>query len=458
MASPSLILVVTLVPWAPQAQGPAVQSGPESCPLVFGRLQEPEPAPPPVDPVAVQLEQLLRSVRDDPAPPDEDIRAAIAALGPSVAGPAVTVLATRLLDVVEGHQPQKLSIPQETLLLDALGRLPRDAVLGSVDRLLDADRGQQARAAAIRATAAVGAAADLPRLLELVGPRRDEPIPRKLDRALAWGVERLVRRDAATLEEIEDLWRELDDELLTTIVLALGRTEEPLVIEFLAEVLLWRPEHVRLVVPQIPLIGPSPEPATNAVLARQLRVLFDPRDAQTARPMMQALAVLQDFEATPLMIDLLRSESASLRDSAAWSLRELTSLPFPADHALWSNWYRRELEWFDHNETSLANRLDGANEALVAATIRDMAHRRLHRHDLADVLAETLDHASPEIRALACQALGQLRSERAVEALIRALGDKYDSVQTAAGAALRSITGRDLPATREAWVVAHARE
>jgi len=67
-----------------------------------------------------------------------------------------------------------------------------------------------------------------------------------------------------------------------------------------------------------------------------------------------------------------------------------------------------------------------------------------------EALTAALKDAAPAVKSKAAEALGAMKDNRAVEPLIEALGDKESAVREKA-AALRKITGQDIPGDVDRW-------
>jgi tetratricopeptide (TPR) repeat protein len=65
---------------------------------------------------------------------------------------------------------------------------------------------------------------------------------------------------------------------------------------------------------------------------------------------------------------------------------------------------------------------------------------------------QRLNHSNPDVRAREARQLGAVEAEWAVKPLIRQLDDQEDSVRKAAHQALKTITGKSLPANRSEWM------
>jgi HEAT repeat protein len=101
-----------------------------------------------------------------------------------------------------------------------------------------------------------------------------------------------------------------------------------------------------------------------------------------------------------------------------------------------------------------------ADEALAAligsgdVTMRGMALQALGRMKsgrAVDAASRALKDEAPEVRMQAADALSDAGDQKAVDALVGALGDEHWGVRAHAAAALRKLTGRDFGQDAERW-------
>lgn len=98
--------------------------------------------------------------------------------------------------------------------------------------------------------------------------------------------------------------------------------------------------------------------------------------------------------------------------------------------------------------------LDPKNDPFVRLTAA-RSLQRLHNPKVIDALLKSTEpdtESDPRVRAAACTALGQYAQTRVLQGLIRATDDDALSVNTAALASLKTLTGQDLPADPVEWV------
>ena len=196
-------------------------------------------------------------------------------------------------------------------------------------------------------------------------------------------------------------------------------------------------------------------PVADADLARDLAepIRWQLRSGETKLVQTAAMAVgrLGDEESIPLLITLLEEGSGGMRVHATRALEAITGVSLRDDPVRWSAWYERENLWFEENVDELFEQLDSQHEEVIFGAVRGLAKMRLHRDETAARLLALLDHDSPSVRRIACQALGQLGSRAAVPPLIDLLVDDDEGVAQSAWVALRWLTGLELPMDHAVW-------
>jgi HEAT repeat protein len=163
---------------------------------------------------------------------------------------------------------------------------------------------------------------------------------------------------------------------------------------------------------------------------------------------------LEDFDAADELVDLLESDERSVREASAWALGRLTGLAYQDDTQRWRAWLASEQAWLENEAPALIADLEHTDASRAIRCLGELSRRRYRRDELGAAMCVALDDERPEVRKLACTALARLGSKAVVPELIASLDDEDDEVTAAALAALRSITGMDLPAVSQVWKAA----
>ena len=93
--------------------------------------------------------------------------------------------------------------------------------------------------------------------------------------------------------------------------------------------------------------------------------------------------------------------------------------------------------------------------ARVVHALNALSARRYRRDLIAREMATALVDGRPEVRRMACAALGRLGSRAVLTDLVQCLRDDASIVKAEAWASLKRLTGADLPAEPEAWLRAY---
>lgn len=184
---------------------------------------------------------------------------------------------------------------------------------------------------------------------------------------------------------------------------------------------------------------------------RKLRSYCEGTDAGLQRIAASALARLGDDESCGAMIAMLDGKNTLTINSAEKALTQLTGLALGRNSKPWTKWREHETEWFETNYARLQEELASGEAGRVADAVRDLAGHRLFRHQAALAVLPLLGTADADLQRQGCIALGLLGSSRALPALLDKLEASDEGVRTAAHAALRKLTGLDLPPDVNAW-------
>ena len=336
----------------------------------------------------------------------------------------------------------------------ALGQLDRELVLTHVSSELAGTRENAVRRAAVQLIGSVGRANDLPLLLGLSLSEAETELDERMEPALRQALAAVFVRDPSSFAQLIDLRHITRRELYPVLVGAVGDAGDPAGLEFLGEVAFWRDDLLLEVMAEIRVLGPSSAELVNESMKGRLRSFLDEGQPAKCKAAMLALAALRDLEAISSLIELLGSESKVLADTAHWSLKNLTGLGLSPTQEAWSRWHQTELAWMLREKPHQFRQLRSNEAADVSSALREISTHPLARDELRAALPELLRNRWPAIRVLACRSLAEHHAEEAVPKLVWALEDRADEVSKAAHAALRSITGLDLPCDPAAWQAA----
>jgi HEAT repeat protein len=99
----------------------------------------------------------------------------------------------------------------------------------------------------------------------------------------------------------------------------------------------------------------------------------------------------------------------------------------------------------------LLEELQSEVPGVVLAAVTESLRHPLHRHLVADSIGPLLVHPDPSVARATCVAIGRLGSNRAVPWLLAALRQHDPELREYAAAALRRLTGLDLPPQHARW-------
>jgi HEAT repeat protein len=341
--------------------------------------------------------------------------------------------------LVEG-KPQRLSIQQETIILAALSRMPRELVRGCADRELTGATEERARVVACRVYGRIGGAYDVDLLFELACEADAEETTAALRAGFRDGLKHLLARpDVAA--EVERKWSSSPKALYEPTLLAMGDARDARVLPLLSDLITWSDDWAALAIAQIRLIGASLDESVNRRVADSLADRLDDSDARIRESACIALGELRSEEHIGDLIALLDQSDRVLRNAAHQSLNRISGESLPPNSRVWTVWYDRERNAVDDMLATLTDRALRGPAVPLLELLRESTRLELGRHELTEALTPALDHSNDEVRLTACRVLMQLGSPLANDALLHALGDHEDDVRAAALEALTSITG-----------------
>jgi HEAT repeat protein len=186
-------------------------------------------------------------------------------------------------------------------------------------------------------------------------------------------------------------------------------------------------------------------------VATRLRAALGQENARMRAAAAQALGKIRDPQATPALIALLADEDGAARRAAQWALRETTGEKRITTAAEWHGWLEAESAWWREEGQGWLAALDPAESTRLTEAMRELLAHPFGRDQTADALAGALAELDPAAQLVACDTLARLGSRRAVPALIELLFEPGEELRNAVWAALRALTGEDLPAEPQLW-------
>lgn len=397
-----------------------------------------------------QIAAILGAVGTDPRGRAEAV-AALHELGTEAVPELLECFASGL-PAPDGLPPRALDPPLRALVLEALVLQPRRELTAYLERIPVDPTTQTLRVAGLEVMAEVGQDDDLELILALATVPEESSPRDPLLLALRESIRRVLGRDARAIVSLQTVIPDAAPQHQAHLLRALAETGGDRALRALSHLLDFAPQLAGQVLREIALAAEkSTPPHDQGVLESVRRLLLDD-DAGLRRDAVLALGHLQDSESIAVLIDCLESEDAGVRKAALWSLRTISGLTLTATQARWRSWHAQETRWWSEQRPQLVAALRSQDVAAVADGIRRLSLQRLHRHEIAQDVAELVQSPRPELRFLAVSGLGQLGSRGTAPVLIDALADTDSTVREAACTALRKLFTSELPCEREAWI------
>ena len=324
-------------------------------------------------------------------------------------------------------------------LRDALAGMPPALLQGRLRELAEAAYDPAERRAALAVLEPLAGARDLGLLLVLAAPPGpDDALPRELRTELQRALGAALGRAPEGVELLASAWQRAHPALLAPIARSIGRTDDVRALAALAGLLGSEPALDSLLLAELARLGAAlPHPLPSGALGR-VRAHLEGCPPEQLRLAAFAAGQLEDHAAIPRLLELLERGDEGVRRIAHGALRAVTGLRFPPDPERWGSWHAAEVDWWQRESAACLAGLRDPDPARVARSIRELAWHRLHRHELAAALLDSLRAPRGELVRLAAAALGNLESELALPALTALLdGADPDLAATARAAILR---------------------
>ncbi len=414
--------------------------------------------------VVAAVREVLEHVPGRERRSEEHVRAALVALGE----PAVPVLFG--LTVGEGLEQVYGLTPDEDAAFDldawwcppdtlpplahsALVALPADAVVDHVERRCTDDAPLELRMAIARVLGPLGSGRGLPLLSAITAGVPEHLLRyRSVRTTLVGAWSSILTNDTAAHEQVPALFAAAAPPVRALLLDCLGAVERPHAAVTFGRLIGLDPtldvtilEHaaaLRARFPWLDLWDPTGRLET-------LTIDHDWTARRRALVALGRMGSVRSFEQIVVRLEVDDREAA--RDAARWALAEIAGVDRGPDPQAWRAWHAEQTDWWLERGRALASELP-PDPADVLEAVSALTQPRLYRHDAAAAIGTVLDARDDAAVVLAaCAALRNMGSLRPVPALVRELDHADEDVRTAAWTALRALTGRDLPATRDAW-------
>ncbi len=422
---------------------------------LLGVLTIGAPSPSPsTDELAAVRAVLQRSDGASVARDDVLVRRLVA-LGASAA-PALFSLASGegIEALLVDDAPEAWMCPPERvgqLALAALADLPAVSVRDFLRAECRAHPRLEVRAAALDVLGRQGSAEGLELYFELLAQNDDELEHRALRTVACAALLAMLRKDSATANTLERPLLAASRAAQQLACEALADCNRATAVRLLTKLFGRDPELDRAALEGLTRLGVQfPWRVGDEVTAR-LRAVLVREDASMRAAAAQALGRLRDAQATPALIALLRDADGATRRAAQWALCETSGQKRITEAADWQRWFEVERAWWREEGQAWLEALDPADPSRLSEALRELLARPFGRDQVADALASGLPEFDPAAQLVACATLARLGSRRAVPALIELLFEPTDELRTAACAALRTLTGEELPAEPQLW-------
>ncbi len=334
---------------------------------------------------------------------------------------------------------------------ECLAARPRRELVALLENLAVRPQEPSLRLEAQRLLGAMGSGDHLKLLTRVTVPAQERgALAPELRIGFTAALDAILARDPAALTQVAALFSEAAPGLSSAIVESVARLESPQATQLLASQLGRTPGLDPLLLARLGergRLGPGADEGVLEPLRRYLRQ----RDPVLVSAAARACGQLGDDGAVEALVGLMEHEDTRVRASAFEALARISGLAFGSDPARWTSWYHGEMRWWDEEAESLLVRIERGRGLEFARAAREALEHRLFRDRIAEAFTQALTRTNPGEVQLACRALEQLCSPRAVAGLIECLERPEPEVRAAALRALNTIRGSRLPPEPDSW-------
>jgi len=421
--------------------------------------------PPPVDAFVLAAElELLNPKLEQREPDCVQIVAGLQALGPQ----AIPVLCGMLCGEIAcaRRDAQGVEVPMHPLLALEHPRLLREALAAFDAGLVVQHLAERAGPGApidVRLTAAglLAHSAHEQAFDALVGMvRAMEPLELESGSARAALEDALARqwaRQPRSRARCESLAQDLDRDRLAVLARAAASAGTAEAAEFLLSLLgrdLFDHELDGVVLRELGRLGARGALELDPSHLGTLRGVLDSSEPELRRLASAALGALGDVEACAPLVELLESHDPLGREAARRGLRAICGVDLGTQASRWSDWLEAEQAWWNESAPAVIAALTRGQAAELLRALSELERHPLQRRSIAAELGPLAIHADPLVARAACRALARTASRGAVPWLLEALASADERTRQESAAALRELTGLDLPPEAVLWWVA----
>ena len=406
---------------------------------------------------ADDVSQHILDARRDGTPP--------AALAELLAGCDAPVLPRLFEPLSEGHfklrvgergnTTRDLTEHERGALVAAFGRLPWSDVQAFLAEVMvdGPDRGQ--RRAALQLFGAHGTRKDLSTLLQWTAPEGGSKlVPRDLRSSFAAALGGMIDRDSRVLGAMPDFYWVAPDALLPSILSVLGERPSAESLWAIVAVLGRVPAADALVLAEVGHVGGLVRHPIDDQVRARVREYLTTGERVVLIESIVACGRLEDVDAVPDLIELLRDADTNVQGRAHDALKLITGEHHGPDPKIWSRWHAEVTEWWSTEAPNQLREVRDGVPAQASRAILELSRRRFYRHQLAIELTHGLERDGVDLVVMCCAALGSLGSPLAVPYLLDSLQHRNLEVRQAAYLALCRITGEDHGEHSQDWVKA----
>ncbi len=381
--------------------------------------------------------------------------AALDELGPGTLGGAVAILcgAARLTEHIsdqEAVHPVALG-SRDRVLAEFTARAAPPELVHHLRTLGESDVGADVKRAALRMLADAPAPEALEAMFDVARTLDPASLASPSTRAVVADGIAIRLRARADLDALERVAEGAPAELVPAIASGVRRSGLAESLSFLAKLLYQSAEGDLCVLREIERCARECGAEADSWSLASVRGMLVREESDLRRTAAAALGSLHDVDSAPDLIELLGDGDVRVAQTARSALLGMAGFDHGPEQEPWRVWLTEEEEWWSDQATLCVERLAGGDPAEAHKALRTALVHPLWRHELAEAIGPLLRRMERPVGIAACTVLERLGSPRAVPHLVELLVLEDPELTAAACAALRLLTGLELPPDPIAW-------
>ncbi len=271
---------------------------------------------------------------------------------------------------------------------------------------------------------------------------------RQIQEALLRGLE----RDEDVLETLRRHYSRTAPLADSMLLRAIGDCTHPDAADSLASLLGKRVELDPILLNQVSAVLRTPGTRLGENGLRRVRPLITDKNLYRCQSAIRTLGYADDVISIEPLIALLHDPRKVVQDETLQTLQRITAMTIEGHPDRWRNWFDEETRWWRLQAPQTLAQLDTARPTDIAATLRELAGKRLFRREITPRILPLLQDSRPEVVRLTMATIESLRPpiEVVESPLRRMLNHPHPVVRAEAERIIVFLGGQASPASATA--------